>query len=141
MPVFVPNASVILKWVLPPDNEAFVEQALAMRECVLTGSATLAVPSLWYFEVGNTLARKYPATAQEQLRLLLRIGLSESAWNDRWHKAIFDLAHRYGVTFYDASYHALAIVSGGHFVTADEKHLLSVGKAGHILLLKDWTLD
>lgn len=141
MPVFVPDASVILKWVLPPDNENFVDQALAMRECLLTGSATLAVPCLWYFEVGNTLARKYPEPAQQQLRLLLRIGLSEHSWNDKWHKVIFELTERYGVTFYDASYHALAIISGGHFVTADERHLAKAKKAGHILHLKDWTLD
>jgi hypothetical protein len=68
MDVFVPDASVILKWVLPPDNERFVDQALALRNSLLNGAATLAVPSLWYFEVGNTLARKYPESAPEQLR-------------------------------------------------------------------------
>jgi len=141
MPLFVPDASVILKWVLPPDHEEFVEQALAMRKSLLAGSATLAVPSLWYFEVGNTLARKYPETAQEQLRLLGRIGLTEYRCNDRWHSAVFDLTRRYGVTFYDASYHALAMVTGGYFVTADERHLARAENAGHILHLKEWSLD
>ncbi len=69
MPVFVPDASVILKWTLPPENEPFADQALALRESLISGMATPAVPSLWYFEVGNTLARKYPETAAEQLRL------------------------------------------------------------------------
>ena len=46
MPLFVPDASVILKWVLPPDNEGFVEQALDIRRSLLAGFATLAVPNL-----------------------------------------------------------------------------------------------
>ncbi len=88
MPVFVPDASVILKWTLPPENEPFADQALALRESLISGIATLAVPSLWYFEVGNTLARKYPETAAEQPRLLHRIGLKDHAWNPVWQAAI-----------------------------------------------------
>ena len=105
---------------------------------LIAGTATLAVPSLWYFDVGNTLARKYPETAPEQLRLLRRIGLREQAWSQAWQVAIFELTRRYEVTFYDASYHALAIVTGGRFVTADEKHLARAGDAGHLIHLRDW---
>jgi predicted nucleic acid-binding protein len=96
------------------------------------------VPSLWYFEVGNTLARKYPQTAARQLDLLCRIGLTEPPWNGVWHAAILDLTRRYPVTFYDASYHALAIVADGQFVTADEQHLQRAAEAGHLAHLKDW---
>jgi predicted nucleic acid-binding protein len=42
------------------------------------------------------------------------------------------------VTFYDASYHALAIVADGQFVTADEQHLQRAAEAGHLAHLKDW---
>ncbi len=49
------------------------------------------------------------------------------------------LTRRYEVTFYDASYHALAIVTGGRFVTADEKHLTKAGDAGYLIYLRDWT--
>jgi len=138
MPVFAPDASVILKWVLPPDHEPFAGQALALRDSLISGTATLVVPSLWYFEVGNTLARKYPETAPEQLSLLRRIGLREYAWSPDWQMAIFDLTQGYEVTFYDASYHALAMVTGGRFVTADEKHLAKARDAGHQIHLRDW---
>ncbi len=106
---------------------------------LIAGTAILAVPSLWYFEVGNTLARKHPETASEQLRLLRRVGLTVYAWSPVWHAAIFDLTRRYEVTFYDASYHALAIVTGGRFVTADDKYLTKVAGAGHLMHLRDWS--
>jgi len=79
MPIFVSDASVILKWALPLDHELFADRALALRNSLIYGTITLAVPGLWYFEVGNTLARKYPETAPEQLRLLRRIGRTEYA--------------------------------------------------------------
>jgi predicted nucleic acid-binding protein len=41
-------------------------------------------------------------------------------------------------SFYDASYHALAILNDCHFVTADKKHLAKTSQFGHIILLKDW---
>lgn len=36
------------------------------------------------------------------------------------------------MTFYDESYHALAAVLGGLFVTADEKYLRTVGPDPHL---------
>jgi predicted nucleic acid-binding protein len=41
-------------------------------------------------------------------------------------------------SFYDASYHALAILNHCHFITADKRHLSKTEQWGHIILLKDW---
>ena len=41
-------------------------------------------------------------------------------------------------SFYDASYHALAILNNCIFVTADTRHVSKTHQLGHIILLKDW---
>jgi predicted nucleic acid-binding protein len=61
-----------------------------------------------------------------------------SPWNGVWHSTILDLIRRYPVTFCDASHHALPIVVGGQFVTADEQYLQRAAEAGHLVHLKDW---
>jgi len=140
MPIVVPDASLILKWVVPSDNEQHVEQALALREAFLRDEITLQVPSLWYFEVGNTLARKFPEEAASQLSHLRDFGLIEVTMDAPWQAAILTLVERYTVTFYDASYHALAILNGGTFITADEKYLNRVSGSSHIRHLRTWPL-
>ena len=41
-------------------------------------------------------------------------------------------------SFYDAVYHALAILNNCYFVTADKKHFFKTSQLGNIVLLKDW---
>jgi predicted nucleic acid-binding protein len=41
-------------------------------------------------------------------------------------------------SFYDASYHALAIVNNCTFITADNRHVSKTLQFGHIVLLKNW---
>lgn len=43
-------------------------------------------------------------------------------------------------SFYDASYHALAILNNCLFITADNRHISKTAQFGHIVLLKDWKL-
>jgi len=46
-----------------------------MRDALLGGKIKLLVPELWYYEVGNTLSRKYPEHADILLRSLLNMEL------------------------------------------------------------------
>jgi len=138
MNLVVPDASVLLKWVLPPDHEQHVEQALALRRDIAWKKLDARVPSLWYFEVGNTLARRYPAEAGRHLENLRLFGLQESAPDPTLEQDILRLTTEFGVTFYDAAYHALAIVHEGVFVTADEKYVQAVGGEPHVMHLRDW---
>jgi N-acetylneuraminic acid mutarotase len=41
-------------------------------------------------------------------------------------------------SMYDSIYHAMAIVRGGTFFTADKRHYAKSKKFGHIALLEDW---
>ena len=142
MRVVVPDASVILKWVLPnPAGEDDLEAALRLRDAATSRKIRLRVPSLWLYEAGNTLTRRFPKRAVEALRLLVAFNLEESMPNDRWLAQAIELTQRYGVTFYDAAYHALALVEKGVFVTADQKYVRRADKAGCVVTLKEWSVS
>jgi len=136
--MIIPDASVLLKWLLPPDHEQHAEQALSIRDALLAGKVRLLVPGLWYYELGNTLSRKYPDHADALLRSLVDMELESQEPSPEWQSTIVQLVARFQVTFYDAAYHGLAINMGALFVTADEKYIQKAGAAGHILHLKDW---
>lgn len=136
MTILVPDASVIIKWVVPPDNEAHVEQALALRQEIAWKNRPVRLPALWFYEVGNILARRYPEQAQAQMVGLLALGMEEQAVAPLLEPAL-ELVRRYGVTFYDASYHATALVNDGLFITSDQRYLEKAAAAGHILHLAE----
>lgn len=139
MKVVVPDASVILKWVLPdPSGEEGLDAALRLRDAVISEKVSVKVPSLWLFEVGNTLTRRFPRQAAETLQLLMAFGLEESVPDDRWLSRAVGLTQDHGVTFYDAAYHALALAEKGIFVTADQKYIRKAGEAGGVVSLSDW---
>lgn len=41
-------------------------------------------------------------------------------------------------SFYDASYHALAIINKCQFITADKRHVVKAKNFGYVTLLSDW---
>ncbi len=135
----VPDASVILKWVLACADEPDLAQALELRDSIADGRVRAVVPSLWIHEVGNTLARRQPERAERSLGVLSRFDLESAPRSPRWLECALDLTQRYAVTFYDASYHAHAIVGRGIFVTADERYIGRAGRAGFVMPLSEWT--
>ncbi len=138
MKLVVPDASVILKWVLPPDNEPDAMAALRLRDAAANGKLVLRAPGLWLYEVGNILTRNFPAHALDLLESLIEFGIPEGDTGQRWRSEAVSLVRKYGVTFYDAAYHALALVERGTLVTADGKYLSRAREAGSIALLADF---
>ena len=137
-PLVVPDASVILKWVLPPADETDVETALALRDSIASGDIRALVPDLWVYEVGNTLARRFPDRAARLLDALFRFDLTTAQRSRRWLSHALELTRRYGVTFCDAAYHAHAIVEQGVFITADARYLQRAGETS-AMHLSAWT--
>ena len=132
----VPDASVLLKWVLPGDDEEDTAAALALRDGAVAGTLDLVVPQLWIYEVGNTLARRFPDDADQLLESLVDLGLTEARLDRVWRIRTVSLAVEYGVTLYDAAYHAVALELGGVFVTADERYVRRAAAAGGISSLR-----
>lgn len=136
-PVFVPDASVLLKWVLRSTDEGGTDQALALRAAWLADTCELLVPTLWVFEVGDILGQKHPRLAHEMLQAMIELGLHEEAPGTHVDAAL-GLMRDYHVTFYDAAYHALAMHHGATMVTADKAYVRKAGRAGHVMLLSEW---
>ena len=134
----VPDASVLLKWILPGEDEPDTGAALSLREAAVSGAVSLFVPQLWMYEVGNTLARRYPEQAGRLLAALVDFRITEARLDSRWREQTLSLARVHGVTFYDASYHAVALVCSGVFVTADARYVRRAQDAGGLALLRNW---
>ncbi len=136
--IVVPDVSVLLKWVLPGDEERDTGAALSLRDEAIAGAVELVVPQLWIYEVGNTLARRFPADVDNLLRTLADFRLTEARLDSGWRAQAVSLAVTYGVTFYDAAYHATALARRGVFVTADERYVRRASGAGGVALLSRW---
>ena len=94
----IPDASVILKWVLPPDHEADFQQAWAIREAYIQQKIGFLVPTLWIYEVGNLLGRKYPDEATEMLNTLESFNMNVIPPYPGWRQQALSLMKQYQVT-------------------------------------------
>ena len=115
----VVDASVAVKWFLPEEDSD------AARALLNSGHDLLA-PDLLYAEVGSVLGKRarrgeFDRTdglnmlrALMQLRIVVRPHppLAEAAWA---------ICTRYGHSFYDSLYLALALGGEARFVTADKR--------------------
>ena len=116
------------------------DAALALRDEAVAGTLDLVVSQLWIYEVGNTLARRFPDDAEELLASLADFGLTAAKLDSRWRTRAVSLSVTYGVAFYDAAYHAVALGLGGVFVTADERYVRRASGAGGISSLPLWRM-
>jgi predicted nucleic acid-binding protein len=138
VPIVIPDASVLLKWVLPSEEEPHADNALLMRSAILDSTIYALVPPLWIYEVGNTVARRFPQQAKAWISALMKFAIEEVPASKPWLAKTLELTQKHGVTFYDASYHALAIVNGGCFVTADTRYVTKTASSGSVIALSDW---
>ena len=113
------DASVAVKWFLPEEDSD------AARAILRSGHDLLA-PDLLYAEVGSVLNKRSKRGEFDQadglnmlrslveLRIVVRPHqpLAEAAWA---------ICTRYGQSFYDSLYLALALGSEARFVTADKR--------------------
>ncbi|HJT20878.1 MAG TPA: type II toxin-antitoxin system VapC family toxin [Nitrospira sp.] len=137
--IVVPDASVILKWVLEKDTEPGYSQAAMLQEALLAETIEIRIPTLWRYEVGNVLGLKKPRMAMELMSALLAYEFEEIPLRTEY--ALDVLKHMQdvpGVTFYDAAYHVLALRTKGLYVTADNIYVRRAKDKGHVTLLKEW---
>lgn len=137
MKIIVPDASVILKWVLQKESEADFAAAYQILEDLTEEKAEIHLPELWKYEVCNILSSKQPQYAQELIDILMDYSFSEHYLDRDDCKEIIAIQKTIGsCTFYDVSYHYLAIKLGGTMVTADKKYHEKASGLKYIKLLK-----
>jgi predicted nucleic acid-binding protein len=124
--LYIVDASVVAKWLLPGPAEPLRQQAVFLLEQWTTGENRLVVPDFFWIEISNVLwkavklgrcNREIAEAAlaglrRHQIPVLPALPLVESA---------FDNAIAHGRTVYDSIYLALAVSVGGQVVTADQK--------------------
>jgi predicted nucleic acid-binding protein len=135
--LYVPDASVILKWVLNTPDEADRDTALMLLNSWVAGECEFVLPSLWLYEVGNIIGRNIPDKATDVMELLIDYRVTEAPVTAEISKRTLAIMADCGVTFYDAVYHAIALERRGTLVTADAAYLKKAGKLGHAVLLAD----
>ena len=143
MHLLVLDASVAAKWVLPRAGESLVEEAVALLRAYADGEVDLAVPDLFWPEVGNVLWKATRArrlterSATEALEHLLHFALRTVAGGGLASDALaFSLAT--GRSVYDGMYVALAMQTGGTLITADERLVNSLATHWPVEWLGVW---
>jgi predicted nucleic acid-binding protein len=138
VPRIVVDASVILKWVLGSDREPDHGCALRILDDWAADRIELMVPSLWEYEVGNILGRELRHEAFQKMMLLRNLGMIHEPLNEEMIGLCFQWMDQLAVTFYDASYLALAVVLEGRLVTADRRFAQRMARPDRILLVSDY---
>jgi predicted nucleic acid-binding protein len=118
--VKIVDASVVLQWLLEEPSTGSKQ----ILEGHLNGSEPLLAPELLNYEVGNVLATKVRLTFDDAAEIFgnfLNLQIETYSLGAEEYKTSLDLAHRYRLTVYDASYLALALALDVLLVTADKK--------------------
>jgi predicted nucleic acid-binding protein len=137
--VVVPDASVILKWVLQKDTEADHGAAFRLLDDYRAEDVDICLPTLWRYEVCNILGLKHPDSADEAMRTLLAYEFREEPLREEYCLAVLRFMKELRrVSFYDAAYHVLAIRLGGAYVTADAEYARQARSKRHLRLLSEW---
>ncbi len=136
MQLYIPDACIILAFFLREKERG--EKAKDFFQDVNNGKYSVLLPSIWFYEVGNKLGMlsTYEAKMYRDTLNFYRDHFFTTVHLDQetTHTA-FSLMKKYkGITFYDASYHALALARKGTFLTCDKKYYSLAKKAGSIEL-------
>jgi predicted nucleic acid-binding protein len=123
---YVVDASVAAKWFLPQAGETLVAESLRIFEGYASGRIGLAVPDLFWPELGNVfwkavrLGRMTKQSGEEALAAMIRQTIPTTPSAPLLADA-FAIATTFQCTVYDATYVALAVTARTPLLTADER--------------------
>ena len=126
------DACVAVKWYLPRENEALVDEAFKLLSRHKERVITFAAPDLFWAEFGNVI---WKALRQERIgERVARVALDDiRAWDIEVFRTedLLDNALTIAIanerSFYDALYVALAQELRCDMITADEKLVNALG--------------
>jgi predicted nucleic acid-binding protein len=134
---FVFDASVVLGFLLQGKKEAEREIALLLEQAAANKLQIFSTPLL-VFEVGNGLkySSKDGFTAEGLMEAFADCSIEYIAFSKTQTVEILRLSQELNTTFYDTSYHYLALFQKTTLLTADEKYFNKGKELGNIKLLK-----
>jgi predicted nucleic acid-binding protein len=132
---FVIDASVAVKWFLPPSQEQYSENAFALLKRYVAGQIRFVVPDLFWAELGyvcclelllgmcsqNDAHEAVSGTKRRNFPTVSTLALLEDA---------VAIAAAFDRSVYDSLYIALALTAKSEFITADER--LADAVAAHL---------
>lgn len=134
--MIVLDASVALKWIFR--DEEGEDRAARYRDRHISGEEVIAVPELFFYEIGNVLAIKTSLdskTASKAFSLLWNFDLEVFSLGGEEFLGSLALSRKFQITLYDASYIELAKKLECDFVTFDKKLFEKVKGLKRVTLL------
>lgn len=122
------DASVVAKWIFK--GEEYRRNSLRIKRMYEENLVRLKAPCLLLYEVGNAIWKRKDIDKETAIKLIKL--LSEYIKDilvpvdSRLLKKAMEIARKARITFYDASYIALALLDNDIFVTADEELIKKV---------------
>ncbi len=134
---FVVDASVVIKWL--NEEEKDHEYAEKVKDDFLNKQIELLVPNLFGYEILNYLGRRCPEKANEIYSFLLNLRLD---YVELGMEVVIEALEIMNIdkkiSFYEASYHAVAVKLDAVYLTADEKYVSLVHKRGNVMRLTEY---
>ena len=117
----VVDASVVVKWFVEEEGS---DKALRLRDKYIDGEISIIAPELIIFEVLNALYYKRLFSESEMKEIseaLEAYSFTLYSLKGEYAEKTIETAVENGITIYDASYVALAMIKDTYMYTADEK--------------------
>ena len=128
------DSSVIAKWFFKEEQR---EEAINLRKLHKNGKIVINAPKLLLFELGNIFLNKKVFAEKffnESIDTLFSININFTEAKEILDST-FNLASKYNLSFYDATYIALAKNLKCDFITADKKLVEAVKTLKFVKLL------
>jgi len=136
--IFVPDASVLLKWALRGPEENDTASAAKLLDGWMEGRFDIVLPKLWVSEIGNVLWVRNPSQAEELMDIFIGYSFREVDLSPAISRRTYSLTRTFRVSFYDAVYHAVALMHEGILITADADYHRRAAGIGQIHLLRNF---
>jgi predicted nucleic acid-binding protein len=123
---FVLDATVALKWAVPPVNEPLVSESLQLLRQYANGEIDFLVPDVFWAEVGNVLwkgsrQQRWSQATAEHIAAEMKAQKFMTVPSLALLAGALKIAFTYDRAVYDCLYVALAIESKTEMITADER--------------------
>ncbi|MDO8514964.1 MAG: type II toxin-antitoxin system VapC family toxin [bacterium] len=133
---FIIDASVILGYLLQK-NEKIVNRVESLLKKFKKGEIEIYAPQLLFTEVANGLrfSLKDENLAASQFEKYAKLKIDYPPFSEIQMKEIIKLSYKLGTTVYDTSYHFLAIMLNGTFLTCDKEYFVKAKQLEKIELV------
>ena len=128
------DANIFIKWFV--DGEEHTDKAMKLHRQLSNGELSLIQPLHWKIEVIAVISRIRPEATERVIIVLDALELPVMDDTDVYLKAS-ELSQQLNHHLFDTLYHAVALLSGGIFITDDRKYYRKAQSLGAIKLLSD----